>query len=286
MSLNKHQSIPNLFIIGAMKSGTTSLHEYLNEHPEVFMSEVKEPGYFASCVNYYPKDYRWYSSLFKDVKDEKIIGESSTHYTRLPFCDDVAQKLWEFNPNAHLVYIMRHPIKRSISHYWHGVRYGDEYRDILAAIKDNPEYTEISDYANQLEPYVKRFGKDKIYTLTFEDLINNTDDELKRLFEWLGIDSKFSVAKTNVAHNALPESFKKVKGRGVLYRFSNSALWNAFAPLIPSKITSYAAKLTEQDTVKSTENEEQVFKILTPLFSEKVKNLESLLNKKFDSWDI
>ena len=286
MYLNKHHSIPNLFVIGAMKSGTTSLHEYLNEHPEVFMSEVKEPGYFAKCVNYYPKDYEWYRLLFKDVKNEKIIGESSTHYTKLPTCDDVVQKLWEYNSEARLVYIMRHPIKRSISHYWHDVRCGDEHRGILAAIKNNPEYIDFSDYAYQLEPYITRFGKDKIYTLTFEDLIKSPDKELKDLFSWLGVDERFLVKVSREIHNALPVVFKKVKGRGVLYRFRCSALWNAFAPLIPNKITSYAAKMTEQDAVKSTDDEEQVYRMLTPLFSPKVKKLEKLLDKNFDVWGI
>ena len=120
------KAIPNLFIIGAMKSGTTSLHEYLNEHPDIFMSNVKEPGYFAECMNYYPKDLAWYESLFKEAKGEMIIGESSTNYTKLPICTDVVNKIWEFNPDARFIYVMRDPIKRVISHYWHGVKYGDE----------------------------------------------------------------------------------------------------------------------------------------------------------------
>lgn len=60
---------------GTQKSGATWLYENLAKHQEVFMSEVKEPGCFVSCVNYCPKDYEWYRSLFKDVKNEKIIGD-------------------------------------------------------------------------------------------------------------------------------------------------------------------------------------------------------------------
>ena len=277
--------IPNLFIIGAMKSGTTSLHEYLNEHPDIFMSEVKEPGYFSDCVDYYPKDDGWYDDLFKDVDSQKIIGESSTHYTKLPVCDGVIQKIWEYNPGARFVYIMRDPISRVISHYWHGVKYGDERHDILTAIKKNQAYIDISDYAFQLEPYIERFGMDRIYTLSFESLINDPASELKGLFEWLGVDANVSIKSAGQSHNALPASFKRVKGFGLLHKFRSSFIWNLIAPLVPKKITSVAANLTVENTVKSSGQDKAVSRYLKPIFTSKVARLEKLLNKKFDEWD-
>lgn len=276
--------IPNLFIIGAMKSGTTSLHEYLNEHPDIFMSDVKEPGYFSDCVDYYPKDKEWYTDLFKDVKNQKIIGESSTHYTKLPICDGVIEKIWQYNPDARFIYIMRNPIERVISHYWHGVKYGDERHDILTAVKKNQTYIDFSDYAYQLEPYIERFGKDKIYTLSFECLINDPASELKGLFEWLGVDASVSIKSAGQSHNALPKSFKKVKGFGFLHKFRSSFIWNSIAPLIPNKITAAAANLTVEDAVKSTDKDKEVISYLKPIFTSKVERLEKLLNKRFDEW--
>ncbi|VAW54781.1 putative deacetylase sulfotransferase [hydrothermal vent metagenome] len=278
--------VPNLFIIGAMKSGTTSLHEYLNEHPDVFMSDVKEPGYFSDCVDYYPKDDEWYESLFKDAKHHKIIGESSTHYTKLPICDGVIQKIWKYNPDARFIYIMRNPITRIISHYWHGIKYGDERHNILTAIKKNKAYVDFSDYAFQLEPYIERFGKDKIYTLSFESLVNNPTTELKKLFEWLGVDAGISIKSAGQSHNALPDSFKRVKGFGLLYKFRQSFIWNTIAPFIPKKITSATAALTVKDAVKSSNKDEGVHRYLKPIFTSKVKKLEALLNKKFDEWHL
>ena len=285
MKGSKHTRIPNLFIIGAMKSGTTSLHEYLNKHPEVFMSDIKEPGYFADCINYYPKDFEWYMSLFRGVTDEKIIGESSTNYTKLPFCDGVVEKLWEYNPDARLIYIMRHPVKRTISHYWHSVRYGDEHRDIMTAIIKKHEYIAISDYAYQLQPYIERFGKERILTLTFEELTSNPDKTLKCVFKWLGISPNLSISNIDQKYNALPESFKKVKGFGFLYQFRSSTFWNAVAPLVPKNIKSAAAQITQEETTKSTDKEEEVNKLLMDIFTEKVNNLEILLNKRFDVWE-
>lgn len=278
--------IPNLFIIGSMKSGTTSLHEYLNEHPDVFMSDVKEPGYFADCMNYYPKDREWYESLFKGVKEESIIGESSTNYTKLPICTDVVDKIWKFNPESKFIYLMRNPVDRVISHYWHGVKYGDERYDTMTAIKKKPEYTCFSDYATQLEPYIKRFGRDRIYTLTFESLIEEPGRELKAIFDWLGVDSSIAIKSAGAAHNALPKTFKRVKGRGFLHDFRNSYIWNKIAPLVPKKITSTAARMTVEDTAKTSNNEAEVSDYLRPLFEPKVRRLETLLNRKFDEWNI
>jgi len=277
-------AIPNLFIIGAMKSGTTSLHEYLNEHPDIFMSTVKEPGYFAECMNYYPKDLAWYESLFRDIKDEKIVGESSTNYTKLPICTNVVEKIWEYNPDARFIYLMRNPVDRVISHYWHGVKYGDERNDALTAIKQKPEYICFSDYATQLEPYIERFGLDRIYILTFESFINDPVTELKSIFNWLGVDSDVTIKNAGSARNALPKSFKKVKGSGLLHDFRNSFIWNSIAPFIPKRITSVAAKLTVEDASKSSDNDAEVISYLRPVFTSKVEKLEKLLNRKFDEW--
>ena len=86
----------NLFIIGAMKSGTTSLHEYLNEHPQIAMSTEKEPGYFVEELSL-DKDNSWYQSLFENTTNELYFGESSTHYAKYPTYDGVAERIKNYN---------------------------------------------------------------------------------------------------------------------------------------------------------------------------------------------
>ena len=105
---------PNLFIIGSMKSGTTSLHNYLSYNPEIYMSEEKEPGYFVKELAQ-DKGIDWYLSLFDKAENVKYAGESSTHYTKLPTFSGVAERIHEFSPSAKLLYIMRDPIRRSIA---------------------------------------------------------------------------------------------------------------------------------------------------------------------------
>ena len=113
---------PNLFILGAAKCGTTTLHSYLIAHKEIFMSEIKELGFFVPEFSYQPKELSWYLSLFEQAENYRYIGESSTHYTKVPFYDGVAERVYMFAPEARLIYIVRDPIERAISHYWHNTK--------------------------------------------------------------------------------------------------------------------------------------------------------------------
>src|SRR5262249_14086468 len=155
---------PNLFIIGAMKAGTSSLHEYLHQHPEIFMARFKEPQYFAPHTtrsghrwgqgNPYPEPgHGWYLRLFARAGHVKYAGGSSGSYTARPWVAGCEKRIWEFNPEARLIYILRDPIERTVSHYWHFVLDGREDRDMLPAVRRNPEYVARSYYAMQLQPY-------------------------------------------------------------------------------------------------------------------------------------
>ncbi|MEA3469299.1 MAG: sulfotransferase, partial [Thermodesulfobacteriota bacterium] len=115
---------PNFFLIGAARSGTTSLHKYLEAHPEIFMSEVKEINYFSNN-RYWEKGINWYESHFKTAT-EKIRGEASTSYTNYPLIKDVPKRLFHYLPDAKFIYILRDPIDRFLSHYLHRIRRGVE----------------------------------------------------------------------------------------------------------------------------------------------------------------
>ena len=173
---------PNLFIIGSMKSGTTSLHNYLNTHSDIYMSDNKEPGYFVPQMTL-NLGLDWYQSLFETGKSYRYAGESSTHYTKLPVYEGVAERMHAYNPNARLIYLMRNPFDRLVSHYWHEVRkieHGGEHRDLLSAVDVNSEYVAFSHYARQLAPYIALFGREAIYTLTFEALKKDPQGELAK----------------------------------------------------------------------------------------------------------
>ena len=110
--------LPDFIIIGAMKSATSTLHNQLSAQPGIFMSTPKEPNFFSDD-EIYSRGLSWYKGLFSDAKPDDICGESSTHYTKLPDYPDTIARLKSAVPQPKLIYVMRHPIDRLVSHYIH-----------------------------------------------------------------------------------------------------------------------------------------------------------------------
>ena len=182
---------PNLFIVGAMKSGTTSLHNYLNTHPQIFMSAVKEPDYFSSSRNFMLTE-KEYLNLFQGASDELYIGESSTSYSRMPFRKNVAQKIYNHSPKAKIIYLIRDPLERIISQYKHMVRGNYEVTSLIDMITNQYDSSlNSSYYAYQIKPYIKLFGLESVYVDTLEALTNSPEFFFKSLFSWLGVDNFF-----------------------------------------------------------------------------------------------
>lgn len=275
---------PNLFIIGAMKSGTTSLHEYLGVHPDIFMSEPKEPGHFAKEMTYYPKDPDWYLGLFAGAGDARIVGESSTHYTKLPVYPAVAERILEFSPDARFIYLMRDPIRRAISHYWHGVRKFEESRPILRAIREDPQYLAFSDYRMQLAPYFDLFGRERVFVETFEALVGDPRRVVRDVLRWLGVSPDFTPG-TFTRENAMPEEFLKSRGSGLVNRLRNNAVWNRLSPLVPRELRELATRRLAVEQVRPARRSgDAVADHLRPRMAEQVEELGRWLGRDFPEW--
>jgi hypothetical protein len=279
---------PNLFIIGAMKSGTTSLHEYLNTHPQIAMSEVKEPGFFVEELAL-RRGEEWYLSLFKTNPCYRYIGESSTHYTKLPDYRGVAERIFQFNPKARLIYIMRNPFERTISHYWHAVRdtyHGGERRSLLRAVAEAPEYLAFGDYAMQLEPYLRLFGRNSVFTLTFEALIRDPRQEIDRIVDWLGLTPYPIGVHTGKPHNQKPQKMIGVAGAGMLNRIERSKAWARLSPHVPMPVKNFARKLAYKsiDEDRSTQEVLELKKVIADQQKRQVENLSRLLGRSFPEW--
>src|SRR5688500_10257249 len=98
---------PNLFLLGAMKSGTSSVYKGLSEHPAIFMAPA-EPMHFSRPENW-SRGHKEYLRLFQHASDEEYLGEASVEYTKRPFWSGVAERIHEFNPDARMLYVMRDP---------------------------------------------------------------------------------------------------------------------------------------------------------------------------------
>jgi hypothetical protein len=183
-------ALPNLVVIGGLKCGTTSLHHYLNLHPEVEMSRPKELNFFVAELNW-PLGPDWYASHFSGRA--AVRGESSPHYTNRPRFEGVAERMRSVVADARLVYMVRDPIDRMLSHYLHNVGGGYDDRTLADAFAD-PEsaYVTRSRYFFQLEPYLEEFGPERIEIVGREELKRDRPATMSRVFAFLGVDPGFS----------------------------------------------------------------------------------------------
>jgi Sulfotransferase domain len=183
-------ALPNLVVIGGLKCGTTSLHHYLNLHPEIGMSRPKELNFFVAELNW-DLGVDWYRSHFP--ADAPVRGETSPHYTNRPGFEGVAERMREtLGADARVVYMVRHPIERLLSHYLHNVGGGYETRDLAEVIGPESAYVQRGLYAFQLEPYLEAFGADRVLVIGREELARERDATVRRAFEFAGVDPAFT----------------------------------------------------------------------------------------------
>ena len=190
MTAIHQKTLPNLIVIGTQKGGTTSMHYYLNQHPQIAMSRVKELNFFIQ-ERAWEKGLEWYMSHFSSVAD--IHGESSPNYTAYPIFKRVPERIASVVPDAKLIYILRDPVERMISEYLHFYAEGWEDRsleDVFAHV-DNTHYHYRSQYYMQLEQYLSYFPRTQILILTQENLARQRLQALQGVFRFLGVDDSF-----------------------------------------------------------------------------------------------
>jgi hypothetical protein len=188
---------PELYIVGAPRAGTSSLWSYLGQHPQIFMSRLKEPHFFGSYKpTFLPfvSDEESYLRLFDAARPGQLRGEASPSY----LADAVAPyAIARARPDARILAILREPVARAYSTFWHKVRYGQESRTFLEATRANladrvarrtsATFTGGGLYPDHLARYFELFDG-RVLVLFFEELVADTRAELRRTFRFLGVD--------------------------------------------------------------------------------------------------
>lgn len=219
-----------LFIVGAAKSGTTSLYKYLKQHPDLFFSPVKEPNYFSDVFpltnsektkpiegkEYHSKvinSKKDYDKLFSaaDSGKYKYLCESSNSYF---FDKNSASKIKHEYPDSKIIIMIRNPIHRAYSHYKMYYNSGiEKNHSFYEALKKDQQkknkvwgkdfcYIDLGLYNIQFQRYAKLFDKSQIHILIFEDFIKNTQQNLIETSNFLGISpNKFESNIFNEKHN-------------------------------------------------------------------------------------
>ena len=176
---------PDFIVIGAMKSATTTLHEQLARQPGIFMSRPKEPNFFSDD-EIYARGLPWYLSLFQGAGEAALCGESSTHYTKLPAYPRTVERMARALPRVKIVYVMRHPIDRLVSHYVHERSLESVPAGIEGAIDKVPGLVEYGLYSMQLRPYLDTYGPENVLPVFFGRLVLRPQEELERICEFIG----------------------------------------------------------------------------------------------------
>jgi hypothetical protein len=183
--------LPDFVVIGAMKSGTSSLHEYLDHLPEVCMSRPKEPAYFVP-ERFAWRSLDWYSRFFGAKPGARHVGDASPHYTIRHVYPGVAERMHAVLPEARIVYLVRDPVERIRSEWMHHVARGRIDRSLSDELRE-PERSVVfptSRYAWQLEPYLEHYAAERVLVLSSEQLTRDPDTVLTRLLRFLEIEGE------------------------------------------------------------------------------------------------
>lgn len=209
MSSDKKARTPNLFLVGAPKAGTTAMYTYLSQHPDVYMSPVKEPTYFGSDLpgERYCRDQSEYLELFAGATDERWVGEASPWYL---LSRQAADEIHRFAPDARIIVMVREPVALIESLHSSALFSGDEHvTDVRRALELEPSrrsganlsplaripqatfYRAVADLAPQIRRYFDVFGRGRVHVVVYDDLARDTTATYAAVLRFLEIDATF-----------------------------------------------------------------------------------------------
>lgn len=257
-------TLPNFVVIGAGKAGTTSLHSYLKQHPEIFLTEKKELNFFAvedrkfnfsgprdelEDRNYFSiTDIHTYENLFNEVESEKAVGDISPFYI---YSEQASERIKFYIPDTKIIAILRNPVDRAYSNYLHLLRDGREslqsFEDAIQAENERIQshwspswhYAHAGLYYELLKRYYEKFDRDQIHIFLYESYVSNPVNIVNPIYDILDVDRNF-----------LPDFSVKYNSSGIpknqaLHRFLSSKNsirnWakNSLPEVVVKKITSF-----------------------------------------------
>lgn len=211
---------PNLFIVGAPKCGTSSMYEYLFQHPGICFSKFKEPNYFNTdrARRKSPSEAS-YLKQFSDCSEATWVGEASTWYL---FSKVAAENIHCFNPDARIIIMLRDPVDTMYSLHSQNIFNGIEpERDFGKAmsleqarherfasgerVNVNLFYRDVVRFSEQIERYFKVFGRDRVHVIRFDDLKTDVQSVYRKTLEFLGVDANFTPTFEIVNPNKQPK---------------------------------------------------------------------------------
>ncbi len=296
------KKLPNFLIVGAAKCGTTSLHLYLQQHPEIFMARNKECRFFSQlhCFNgpgadiYYKRSIRDltdYLSIFQSATSAQVIGESSPDY--LYFYQRSIKNIKQILHKPKIVIMLRNPVERAFSNYLHLVRGGWETLSFEEALKEEEGrkktgwlwvryYKDIGFYSNQVKAYLENFSQVKVYL--YDDYKRDNMAVIKDVFDFLGVDTRF-VPDTSVQYNV-----SGIPKNKLLYRliarpnFIKMMLKPIADFLLPKDKRFKIVEKVSSRLLYKPQMKEETIAYLKSLYREDILKLQDLLKRDLSCW--
>jgi hypothetical protein len=310
MTTKKNQALPDFLVIGAGKSGTTSLDKYLNQHPQIFVPKVKEPNFFGyertkiedlggdeDDIKHFKRSVTTldgYLDIFKDALPDQIKGETSNTYM---YHSDAPQRIKYYLPDVKLIAVLRQPASRLYSRFLHLAR---ENRlpssDFADCMDKNSIWWKRNDlikegfYYKYLSRYFEIFPKENIRVYLYDEFQSNSERILEEIYEFLGVDKNFKPDQTvryNQSGFVKNQSLNKVIGQGGIV----SKVMRALLPkILVDKIKgnlSLKRKINELrgKNLSKPELDPKIRSFLiNEVYHEDIINLQRLLSKDLSHW--
>lgn len=294
--------LPNFLIIGAAKAGTSSLYFYLKQHPQIYMSSLKEPKFFAfegdeldfqgpaknNIKKFSVTSLEEYQQLFAGVTEEIAIGEASPIYFEHP---KAAQNIKHYIPEAKMIAVLRHPAERAFSAFSHLVREGYETLSFEDALQKEEErinqkwlplfyYKELGFYYTHLKRYFELFEREQIKIYLYEELAANSIDVVKDIFEFLNVDNNFVPDLTRKNVSGIPKS-------RLLYDLftKNNAVKSSLKPLFSNQIRRQIYNTVTTKTLNPKPKLSSSTKSnLIEVYKEDILRLQDLIQRDLSVW--
>ena len=308
--------LPNFFIVGSAKSGTTSIYNYLKQHPDIFMSPIKETHHFSTDIDSskfrpdyaanlninidswldgdqkkeifhaFVKDWDKYLKLFKNSENQKAIGEVTNSYL---YSKEAAKNIQSKFPEGKIIMILRNPVERAFSHFLMDLKSGLETGSFLEAFKKDMAksnkgwgisnvYYEIGMYYEQVKRYLTVFPQEQIKIILYDDYRNDAKKTLKEICNFLNIDSNFEFEFSKEHNKAMIP-----KSGAVALMMRQKGLKVFAKKIFPKSWKNIISKIffTNKNLPKLSVDDR---KYLIELYKEDIQKLAQLINRDLTSW--
>lgn len=282
---------PEVFLIGAQKAGTTTLAYLLDQHPRIAVAQPKEPHFFSHNQD---KGLGWYRERFPS-SPKTICIDASTSYSMAPLTRDrgrytqkdieyegVPARVFTVNPDARFIYLLRDPVERSYSGYWHNVRMGREDREFRTALLDDSSYLDISDYYGQLMLWLQYFPLSSFHLALFEDLKEAPELVASNCYDFLRVGKGIAPVQLDSPKNQ-GHQVSWIGRRMNRLATGYPGLRTALKPVVPKSVKNMLNSMKGGSTSIPPMNDEDR-EYLIEYFRERNQKLQDLVGIRLGRW--